>query len=130
MTKITDDLAERGVEVLKRIAVATLSLEDASLIAGWVHDARNALRAQGGASVKPLEWQESIEGYAKGQWFADSIFGEYCTYMHGPSGRAWLQGPQPLREFFDTIDEAKAAAQADYERRIRSALDGGADVTL
>ncbi len=72
-------------------------------------------------SIKPLEWAESNEGYAKGQWFANSIFGEYCTYIHIPSGRAWLQGPQ-LREFFDTIAVAKAAAQADYEQRIRSAL--------
>lgn len=79
-----------------------------------------------GVTVKPLEWVESNEGYAKGQWFAKSIFGEYCTYIHSPSGRAWLQGPNQLREFFDTIASAKAAAQADYDRRILSAIVGSA----
>lgn len=72
--------------------------------------------------IKPLEWKLSIEGYASGQWFASSLLGEYYTYMHTPTGRAWLKGPDGLADFHDTIDLAKAAAQADYERRIRSAL--------
>ena len=74
-----------------------------------------------GERVKLLEWQESNEGYARGQWFADTMLGEYCTYMHVPSGRAWLKGPR-VGEFYDTIADAKAAAQQDYEARIRSAL--------
>lgn len=75
-----------------------------------------------GVMVKALIWEESNEGYAKGQWFADSIFGEYCTYLHPPTARAWLKMPGQAGDFFDTIDEAKAAAQADYAARILSAL--------
>jgi hypothetical protein len=84
-----------------------------------------ALRANGvkvKAAIKPLEWKPSIEGHASGQWFASSLLGEYYTYMHMPTGRAWLKGPDGVADFHDTIDLAKAAAQADYERRIRSAL--------
>ena len=73
--------------------------------------------------VVPLVWRESSEGYASGQWFADSIFGEYCTWMHKPSGQAWLQGPDSLGDFVDSIDAAKVAAQAHYAAKVLSTLD-------
>jgi len=42
---LNSDIAERGVEVLARLGRMKASLADASFIATWAHDARNALRA-------------------------------------------------------------------------------------
>jgi hypothetical protein len=74
----------------------------------------------GAVAVKPLEWR-----YAPvppcGEWLAPSAVGLYCV----PLGRAGYTLRFRDREEvgdFHTLDEAKAAAQADYETRIRSAL--------
>jgi hypothetical protein len=53
MTHSTDtvsDLAERGIEVLNRLAASNGKLGNVDFIAKWVHDARNALR-----QAKPSE---------------------------------------------------------------------------
>lgn len=84
---------------------------------------RDAAEKAGVPVVRGLEWQESNEGYAKGQWFARSIFGEYCTYMHTPSGRAWLRGPDSLGEFAGSIKEAQAVAQNHFERLGREIIN-------
>lgn len=73
-----------------------------------------ALPHMGGVSVKPLEWETETK--------ADTLIGTY----HILAGRArfavMLDGVSVLNPFHDTLEEAKAAAQADYERRILSAL--------
>lgn len=88
-------------------------------------DARAALARmmaeRAAPKVKPLAWERSVllgEVYK-----AASIFGEYIcgidddniAYGGGvPDARKWID--------YDTLEAAKAAAQADYERRIREAL--------
>ena len=67
-------------------------------------------------SVKPLEW---VYDEMRGVWSAQDGFGRHYTV----SDSQWFHGS--LSEFIwvDGGDEAaKAAAQADYEARIRSAL--------
>lgn len=73
-----------------------------------------------GVEVKLLEWQEFAER-GRGA-YADTIFGRYVVWdFDGKDGyykmlwasNRWVEGG---------IDDAKAAAQADYEARIRSAL--------
>jgi hypothetical protein len=63
--------------------------------------------------VKPLNWAP----YSAGMFFAPCIVGEYLVH---PRGHWWLKGENTQEA--GSIDEAKAAAQADYEQRIMSAL--------
>ena len=71
--------------------------------------------------VRGLEWHLESSRRQRGYWRAYSEVGTYDINEHpdgayGVSGRVvvWPLG---------TLDEAKAAAQADYERRIMSALE-------
>lgn len=64
--------------------------------------------------VKALEWRESRMG--TGSLVAPHPFGEnYVVHQTAEGYRSVGRG-------FHTLDEAKAAAQSDYEARIRSAL--------
>jgi len=68
--------------------------------------------------VKPLEWDGD---------FAHTPFGLFYHVNHatGVPGLVVLEkneGSSVLKSAWNTVDEAKAAAQADYEARIRSAL--------
>lgn len=90
--------------------------------------------APSGSGVRetPLEWAEIEYDRGDGQtdtcgeWEAPSIVGVYavnistCGDMHAP----WevFGGDAGKIGNFPTLDEAKAAAQADYEARILSAL--------
>lgn len=75
--------------------------------------------------VKPLEWLSDREPF-----FATTPFCRYrISPVHDDTGLHWqttvtYQGSSYHRS--ETEVEAKAAAQADYESRIRSALSGGA----
>lgn len=72
-------------------------------------------------AVKPLEWFDFERG--AGSQYADSCFGRYDAWCVAGSG--YLRRPQQSSEgapYGTTLDAAKAAAQADYEARIRSAL--------
>lgn len=72
--------------------------------------------------VEPLEWQTTPSGFV---WFAESAVGRYFIEERH-SDFVWTLEPQPGRGYRNTLDEAKAAAQADYEQRIRSALSPAA----
>jgi hypothetical protein len=76
-----------------------------------------------GVRVKPLEWNKEF-GYAAR---AESPFGVYAiTDFAGFDDRYRLDRPnEGQRLCFEDIDQAKAAAQADYEQRILSTLDSG-----
>ncbi len=73
--------------------------------------------------VKPLVWEHLRETTA----IADTALGQFHVYKTALGygvrfNKVWI----PMVEssnIWDTIDEAKAAAQADYERRIRAALE-------
>lgn len=69
-------------------------------------------------AVKPLKWVKDPKNVS----FVDAeyvdTFGLYCI-----AERVLFIGHTETGIPFDTVKEAKAAAQADYERRILSALD-------
>lgn len=69
-------------------------------------------------TVKDLVWQE----YPTGTWKANTPFGsEYTIKNEGKD--FWLVG-RVLRTRFDGLESAKAQAQADYSKRVLSALKG------
>ena len=72
----------------------------------------------GAVKVKPLEWRDSY-----GVLRAETPFGDYKI-----AGKVLhhLGNPAP-QSFHDSIEAAQAAAQADYERRILSALEPAPD---
>ena len=74
-----------------------------------------------GVGVRPLVW------LAKSEWHhvAENPFGEcWIKHYNGKGGLWTLYGPGHYgpNNDFPSIDAAKAAAQADYEARIRAAL--------
>lgn len=79
--------------------------------------------AGGGVRVKPLEWNDTP---SETSWVADTSIGRYFVH-HYPDANvfiSFLEGrPDSKSCGVATLDAAKAAAQADYEQRIRSALD-------
>lgn len=76
--------------------------------------------------VKALEWKDrdSAEG---GYWFARTPFVEYRLYKEEDGGfRSWFaMSGLGFDSETGTIEEAKAAAQADYERRVWECFEGG-----
>jgi DNA-directed RNA polymerase subunit RPC12/RpoP len=90
------------------------------------------VEAGGGVIVKQLEWDDATSVLIGPHvYFSRSTtpFSSYRTeqriagrwWMTGPDGEALCDDTGAIASF-DTLDEAKSAAQADYERRIRSAL--------
>lgn len=70
-----------------------------------------------GVRVKPLEWV--LDKPAMGdRYTAQSSFGEYTVRLK--DGYMWEPGNE---SFPSTHDDPKAAAQADYERRILSSIE-------
>lgn len=128
--------------MIERVARAIKHTNDPSdnLTSFDVARARAAIEAYESAAVqepvavKALEWRRSgwIEGFAQpeglGVWY--SI--QPDKPIHGPGdppftcNAIWGVPGQTAREClgaaFHSLDEAKVAAQADYEQRIRSAL--------
>ncbi|MDR6818445.1 hypothetical protein J2X76_003622 [Neorhizobium sp. 2083] len=70
--------------------------------------------------VKPLEWRK---GYCDEAVIIEqaSFGGLYQVRQFG--GGLWLDYPYASAVEFGTVDAAKAAAQADYERRVMALLD-------
>lgn len=70
--------------------------------------------------VKPLEW---IAGQSMGGFYAASVCGGYFAYPDGswtcPRQHHVVEGIDSAKR---SLEDAKAAAQADYEAMIRSAL--------
>lgn len=75
-------------------------------------------------TVKALEWTHEAETAKKYEtWSAETIFGRYHV-VRMPAGYTWfVEGGIGSGGPFDTAEAAKTAAQADYERRILSALE-------
>jgi hypothetical protein len=73
------------------------------------------------AKVKQLEWIEYEEN-----WFAAGIPELRFGYEVRETQRGGVRMRMPMENFeaFNgTLEEAKAAAQADFERRIRSVIE-------
>ncbi|WP_199091584.1 TFIIB-type zinc ribbon-containing protein [Bosea sp. ASV33] len=82
------------------------------------YDAPAPAPSGSGGRVKPLEWQPTSSGFC---WHAASAVGRYFIEERHSDFRWNVEG-WPGEWAVNTLDEAKAAAQADYEARIRSAL--------
>lgn len=79
--------------------------------------------------VKALEWSETWEA-PDGQkvWCADPASGALeFTYSIWLSVDGRYHAPKLLEGYFGTLDAAKAAAQADFDQRIRSAIVPGVE---
>ena len=79
--------------------------------------------------VKPLVWVEQ-DGHGESScdypWLlASPLIGDYAVGRHS-AGDFWAYADFDDRSIgsgFETIEDAEAAAQADYEARIRSCLE-------
>lgn len=112
MTASDDDMIRRG-DAIDRIT--KLSCDDDAHWGSIVDALRTIPSTQ--VSVKPLEW---VYDEMRGVWSAQDGFGRHYTV----SDSQWFHGS--LSEFIwvdGGYEAAKAAAQADYEARILSALD-------
>ncbi|RWR28803.1 DUF3850 domain-containing protein [Sinirhodobacter populi] len=119
-------LATKAEVAALRDKVQTLGTEGHAYRAGKLAGAeirraeRDALRAQVEAmrvTVKSLVWEGPDEN---GDFHADHAFGSYEVYR-AVSG-LWLSRDGVYSGRYQTSDLAKAAAQADYDARIRAAL--------
>ncbi len=70
--------------------------------------------------VKPLEWERGIVDWAKPLPGMKYVA---CSTIPAGSWAWWLDGAEETRSVEPDEESAKAAAQADYEARILSALD-------
>lgn len=75
------------------------------------------LEAAQGVAVKPLEWRDNPDK-GEGGLLADGIFG----VVYHVQGDAWSLHRRMHWEEAEGTEAAKAAAQADYDRRILPAL--------
>lgn len=79
----------------------------------------------GMVTVKPLVWREYSlpHDYGNGSWEANGVHGIYEILDVGGDPKNGLRYYLRGYSQFDTLDEAKAAAQADYTARILSAIE-------
>lgn len=93
------------------------SLELSTHGAGKIEARINAIPAVQ-PTVKPLVWESHPMG-----WIAGAMFGPAYIIDVRIKGRVmFIKGMNPPPQF-DDLEAAKAAAQADYDARILSALD-------
>ena len=72
--------------------------------------------------VKPLEWEERIG--VTGTYDAKTPIGSFIASVTDEGRGHWfIVGLSGSNYIGTTVEEAKAAAQADYERRILSAIE-------
>lgn len=77
-------------------------------------------QAEQPVAVKPLRWREEPVP-PSGESLAPSVVGLYCIPHGGDRFYLRFRDSSTLGDF-GTLERAKAAAQADYERRIMSCL--------
>lgn len=121
----------RATQVMSgRYQFGSKSREEWSVKAERFRDAANAIAALsqpvpiGAVKVKPLEWR--IFCSASGNCDAETPFGQYVIQSE-PEGETprwcmYLPNENDAHTAHPTLKAAKAAAQADYEARIRSAI--------
>lgn len=108
-----DDMIRRGDAILAVTAADKECL--------GANGAREFIRALPAVQVvvKPLEWVE----IRSGQYFEARVIGILYSVRLGSDGVVrWQAGHMGTWHEAPTIEAAKAAAQADYEARIRSAM--------
>ncbi len=107
---------------------------DALAICGTIIRNDEAARVEGFLSaipaaqptVKPLVWKQAVipEQAMQGTWWkAAAMTGDYEVHRFNDRDEILLQRRGLGNPVYPTIEAAKAAAQADFEARILSALD-------
>ena len=91
----------------------------------WVYKAylagyNEAMRCQSNLKIKQLEWVEYESLRGRKSYFAETPF---TPYEVSDGGGYYVMFSPGKRLKFKSADEAKAAAQADFERRVRECLD-------
>lgn len=137
----------------RRIQCAVCNVEapfypsKAEAIAAWNRRALQAVGPEPAVAVNPLEWRkpdpENIMDHDDCQLVATGLGGQYAiserqlVRIKSPDNMGFLLwGAEDAFTFTEhlSVKAAKAAAQADYEQRIRSALEadtgGGEDWTV
>lgn len=97
-------------------------------VLAWIPVALSALDQPSSVrmGVKPLEWRDHRGHTFPDTWTAKTPCGVYEIEERSASDSPAYIATGPLHVFIadkDGLDDAKAAAQADYEARILSALD-------
>lgn len=110
------------------IECAQCGCEIANTIAWKAIAAWNRRQSPAGVGVKPLEWKPI--GPADSDIEAETELGTYVisvdSVVAGRTHYLWVAGQGESEEHhsdYTSMAEAKAAAQADYERRILSAIE-------
>lgn len=118
--------AEAEVERLMRLMNSKdAALERASSTASYLGKELDRAEASAAVNVKALEWKQRND--IPGLHSALGCDGWLRNIRRNKQGRFEYEGDPATTsynetKFFNTLNEAKAAAQADYERRILSAL--------
>lgn len=132
MSVVTDEAVEAAIVAERAAWNASAHDHGDAPSTGSMRSALTAalplLSQRAGVTVKPLEWSNRGD-----DWYAESQVGQYAVGLVHGSFVAMLRGimsgnMDDLRieaQPFDDADEAKAAAQADYERRVGSCLIWG-----
>ena len=102
--------------------VATCGSEEtARKIAALLNSSRPSAE-RSAVGVKDLIWHDYTETGTSPRWKADCAVGEYRIILNTRDMEYWSPQLGGLSVAWDTLEAAKAAAQADYEARILSAL--------
>lgn len=146
-SNITPEMIRAARDAFKEKAGITIYLPDEGTLDDFEQGRYDGLCAALSAAlsaqpvaVKPLEWDCSPEwrpGELVGEWFVYSIAGHYRIWHDDTvNPTVWrvsypVGSEQPYEGTeHETLDAAKAAAQADYDARILSALEVGIPATL
>lgn len=87
---------------------------------------RAALAEKMVVKVKPLFWQHDASFCGQDCSYSDTAFGAWMLTQYEARGNAWAHTDpcgEDTYEDWPTRDEAQTAAQADYERRILTAVE-------
>jgi hypothetical protein len=118
-------------EALKEIKHCTWTAEDFNIGDGFeshevvdkddaINIANIAFReGQSSPKIKQLEWVEVWEGYED----TKTPFGHYVVRPSIDNKEFRMVNLRKITQTYSTLSEAKAAAQADFERRVRECLD-------
>ena len=77
------------------------------------------LEGQSNPKIKQLEWVEVWEGYED----AKTPFGHYVVRPSIDNRVFLMVNPRKIIQPYSTLSEAKAAAQRDFEKRIKECLE-------
>lgn len=86
---------------------------------GYVAGYNEAMSRQSSPKIKQLEWVEVWEGHED----AKTPFGHYVVRPSIDNKEFRMINPRKITQSYSTLSEAKAAAQADFEKRVMECLD-------